>query len=422
MKLLKGLPINPAAFKVNPAAFKGIAATLRQPQWVAVMASVGFHGALFAVGPSFSNMQGMALGAPGFGDTVERRVPMVELTAEEQSRLPNFNSPAYSLLPGDLLPGEFPPSNSSNLMDLFPPSGNRPNLPSLPPLPEGLSAVPRIPPSRSSLGSPVTVSPFPSRLGRNSVVIPTPPSSGLGRPRPNDSPDADPPTPNPGNRPPADDATASTPTSTPAPAGRAEDLLPQNGETANRDSAPLQARDDASEDSPTVSPEVARSRELMARVAYSEDLTTPEESEAAAVTWANALTDQLGEPVETAEATFAVEVPYDLRLCLNPEPSTGLLGFALMPKEGTETVDIATTVIKSTGYPFLNQAAIQSLQTLAANSETPLALGTIYQAVITVIYDGDDCIEAATLLKSRLDASEAASSPETPETPPKPEN
>lgn len=419
MKLLKGLPINPAAFKVNPAALKGIPAALRQPQWVAVMASVGFHGALFAVGPSFSNMQGMALGAPGFGDTVERRVPMVELTAEEQSRLPNFDSPAYSLLPGDLLPGEFSPGNGSSVMNLFPPSGNPTTPPSLPPLPEGLSAVPRIPPSRSSLGAPVTVSPFPSRLGRNSVVIPAPPS-GPGRPQAVDSPGTDTPAPDPENRSPAEDSTASTPTSPPASAGRAEDLLPRNGETVARDSVPLQPREDASDDAPAVSPEVARSRELIARVVYSEDLTTPEESEAAAATWANALTDRLGEPVATAEATFAVEVPYDLRLCLNPEPSNGLLGFALMPKEGTETVDIATTVLKSTGYPFLNQAAIQSLQTLAANSETPLALGTIYQAVVTVIYDGDTCIEAETLLKSRRDAAEAASTSETTDATPKP--
>lgn len=408
MKPLKGLPINLAALKPNPAALKGIPAVLRQPQWVAAIVSVGFHGALFAVGPSFSNMQGMALGAPGLGNPPERRVPMIELTPEEQSRLPNFDSPAYSFFPGEGLPGAFPPSNPSDLMDLFPPTSSRTPLPSLPPLPEGLSAVPRLP-TRSSLGSPVTVSPFPSRLGRNPIVLPTPSEgnrANLPMIPPNlpapavDSPDSDP--------------SASTPTTDQPRRPRAEDLLPpdQGAVAGNRDSVPLAAEPSA----PTASPETPPSRELIARLEYSDALTTSAESSAAANDWTNRLTAALGEEPATAEETFAVEVSYDRRLCLNPEPSTGLLGFALLPGEEDGKVDISTTVLRSTGYPFLNQAAIQTLKTLAANSETPLAPGTIYQAVVTVIYDGDNCIDAATLLKSRLEASEDA----TPE-PPAPE-
>jgi hypothetical protein len=83
MKPLKGLPINLAALKPDPAMLKGLPAVLRQPQWVAVMASVGFHGALFTVGPSFANLQSMAMGSQG-GPEAERRVPILELTAAEQ--------------------------------------------------------------------------------------------------------------------------------------------------------------------------------------------------------------------------------------------------------------------------------------------------------------------------------------------------
>ena len=84
-------------------------------------------------------------------------------------------------------------------------------------------------------------------------------------------------------------------------------------------------------------------------------------------------------------------------------------------------MNISTTVLKSTGYPFLNQTAIQSLQALAANSETPLAPGTIYQAVVTVLYDGENCVDTATLLKSRVEEAGAATS-EAAESETKPDN
>lgn len=406
MKPLKGLPINLAALKPNPAALKGIPAVLRQPQWVAAILSVGFHGALFAAGPSFSNLQSMAMGAQGNREA-ERRVPIIELTAEEQSRLPNFDSPAYSFLPEDPLSG-----NSSSLMELFPPAGNRANPPVLPPLPEGLSAIPRMSTPRSSLGAPVTISPFPSRIGRNSIVIPPIPSGRPGRPAGANAAE---------NRPEVEEPTASTPTSNRPSSSTdpsAEDLRPRDESAtaaAGNNTAPL--REEAAE----VPPEVARSRELIARVEYSEDLTTTEESEAAATEWATTLAEELGEAPANAEETFAVEVPYDLRLCLNPEPSTGLLGFALLPGEEDGTLEVSTTLLKSTGYPFLNQAALQSLQTLVANSDTPLTPGTIYQAVVTVLYDGENCVDTETLLKSRVEeVEEAADGTTSPET--KPEN
>ena len=84
-------------------------------------------------------------------------------------------------------------------------------------------------------------------------------------------------------------------------------------------------------------------------------------------------------------------------------------------------MNMSTTVLKSTGYPFLNQTAIQSLQTLAANSETPLTPGTIYQAVVTVLYDGENCVDTEALLKSRVEESENATS-EDPNSDTKPEN
>jgi hypothetical protein len=73
----------------NARFFQALASNLKQPQWIAVILSLGFHGALFAAGPSFSSLNMNALG----GDLPEaerRQVPLIELTPEEQSRLPIF--------------------------------------------------------------------------------------------------------------------------------------------------------------------------------------------------------------------------------------------------------------------------------------------------------------------------------------------
>ncbi len=396
MKLLKGLPI-------NPAVLKGVPAVLRQPQWVAALVSVGFHGALFAVGPSFSTLQGMAQEAPGFGEEIERRVPMIELTPEEQNRLPDFDSPAYSLLPEGFLPGD-----SDNLANLFPPSGDRLGRSSLNPFPGGLSSVPRLPTSQSPLGAPITVSPFSSRLGRNSIVIPTPSGNRRNQPVPD----------NPGRASAGEEESntaASTPTTTTSSSREpsAEDLRPGAGDVATENtSTPLDNRDP----SEGVPPEVERSQYLIARVEYSSDLTTADEAERALASWTSTVAEQLGEAPVLAEDTFAMEVPYDLRICLTPEPGDGLLGFVLLPGEEPDTVTISTTVLKSTGYSFLNQSAAQSLQTLAANSETPLAMGTLYRAAVKVLYSDDDCVTTDAILK-RAEDETAPSTPNgaTPE-------
>lgn len=390
MKLLKGLPINPEALKKIPVV-------LRQPQWVAAIVSVGFHGALFAAGPSFSTLQGMASESAGFGEGVERRVPMVELTPEEQARLPDFDSPAYSLLPEDFLSG-----NSDRLATLLPPSGNRLGSSSLP-LPGGLSSSPRLPTSQPPFGF-STASPFSLARRRSpSFSVPLPSSGQQGRPASDRSEGA--------STNPEGNAAASTPTTnrpTPSEEPSAEDLRPRENDVARGDSSvPLDNSRDASEEVP---PEVARSQDLIARVEYNSDLTTTAEAESALTAWTSAVTEQLGEAPALAEDTFSVEVPYDLRICLTPEPADGLLGFVLLPGEEEGTVDISTTVLKSTGYPFLNQSAAQGLKTLAANSETPLEMGTLYRAVVKVLYSDDDCVTTDAILKRAEDEA-------TPSTP-----
>jgi hypothetical protein len=134
--------------------------TLRRPQWIAAIVSLSFHGALFAAGPSFSSLNTTALGGNN-PELEERRVPLIELSAEEQSRLPDFSASPYSL---------FPDSND-DLFSLFPPSGN--SLPLEPGSDFGASIPipnPRLPSSSFPTGiSPYT---FPGRF-LNYPVAPT---------------------------------------------------------------------------------------------------------------------------------------------------------------------------------------------------------------------------------------------------------
>ncbi|PSN17272.1 hypothetical protein C7271_18610, partial [filamentous cyanobacterium CCP5] len=62
-----------------------------QPPWIAAAISVGFHGILFASGVSFASLDGETLGSGGGSDPVE--VPLIELTPDEQAKLPAFTRP-----------------------------------------------------------------------------------------------------------------------------------------------------------------------------------------------------------------------------------------------------------------------------------------------------------------------------------------
>jgi hypothetical protein len=386
MKSLKNLKLNSTWATRLPAA-------LRQPQWVAAIVSLGFHGVLFAAGPSFSSLQEVAtLG--GATDEAARRVPLIELTAEEQSRLPDFSSSAYSLVPG----------SNDDLFNLFPPSGE--SFDSLPLNPGGgFSSVPDRPMVRPPLGSSsLSISPFPSALGRSSVMIP---SAQSRRPLPNsplrpEDGSVLPTPPNPGGE------SASTPTSNGATRPSqptAADLALGEANSANRntDSAPLNTRNG---EPPA---ETTRSQDLMARVEYNAERTTSTEVEAAKTAWVAAVEEQLGQPTIAVNDPLTVEVPYDLRICLNPQPTDGLLGLVALPGEDANTIDLSTTVLKSTGYPFLNQTAQQTLQTQIAEAGVSLDIGALYQAVVKVNYNPDTCIDRNALLKSRVEEVESTS-------------
>jgi hypothetical protein len=357
--------------------------TARQPQWIAALLSLGFHVVLFAAGPSFSSLSATAMGEDD-SNLDERRVPLIELTPEEQNRLPDFSAPAYSLNGEDDLFSLFPPSGSSLPLESGSDFGASraipaPRLPSSP-FPSGIS--PYTFPSRST----ITLSP-------RRIPLPTSPSgNAIRRPA----------------RPPAGDAAsqgASTPTATSSEdtsESSAADLEPNqpNGQSTEANSAPLEPTNSAP------SPEgqgTEQASDLLARVEFDDAQTSASEVEIARAAWLQSVQEKLGDAVAEASEPIVLKIPYSGRLCLSPEPAAGLLGVVGLPGENGDSLELWTTVLKSTGYPFLNQAAEQALQDLQQQDvgDSALAVNTLYQVTVEVEYDDQNCISREELLQSR---------------------
>ncbi len=369
--------------------------TACQPQWIAALLSLGFHVVLFAAGPSFSSLSATAMGESD-SNLEERRVPLIELTPEEQNRLPDFSTPAYSL--DGSLDGE------NDLFSLFPPSGS--SLPLEPGSDFGASLripAPRVPSSPFPTGiSPYTSSnrsitlsprrtPFPSSPNRSAIRRPAGPSTGD-----------------------AASQGASTPTTT-APEESSEnsaadlELNQPNGQGTDANSTPLEPTN------PAASPEgqeTEQASELLARVEFNDAQTSDSEVEVAKAAWLQSVQEKLGDAVAEAPEPIVLKVPYSGRLCLSPEPANGLLGVVSLPGETSTSLELWTTVLKSTGYPFLNQAAEQVLQNLQQQSanDSALAVNTLYQVTVEVEYDDQNCISREALLQSRTGASEEPNS------------
>lgn len=399
-----------------------LAATLKRPQWIAVILSLGFHGALFAAGPSFSSLNMNALG----GDLPEqerRQVPLIELTPEEQSRLPDFSSSPYALFPEDGTPfGLFPPSGSSLPLNPLPNASQAPPglTPRPTPAPGGGSVAvgisPYTSPRRPSILFPPRRSPF--------ATLPSGPtfSNGIPVPRVERTPQVMP----------GDGASIPSTPTTVAPddydGPTASDLAlsnPNSGE--GEGTIPL---GDA-----TAQPQAEQNslQSQLAALAYQPENTTTEEAEAALEAWQAELEERLPGQLDKAPDPIEIQLPYVQRLCLDPEPTEGLLGFVALPTEEREGLELFPTVLKSTGYPFLNQEAIAALNSLETepsddDPEASAALepGVMYQVVVKVDYDQASCIDRESLLQgikanqNNDTGTEAEPSPRQPNPTPSP--
>jgi hypothetical protein len=149
---------------------------LRQPTWIATIASVGIHGVLWIVLPFLP----IAASKPEEPD-IPRSVSLLELTPQEESRLPDISMPDFA-----------PPNATSdpNFLSLnpvpnpFPPIPDQPNpfstIPSRPP--SFYSFPPYVPPTQNRTRT-IPTNPSPS-----TTPSPSPTSSATASPSPRLSP------------------------------------------------------------------------------------------------------------------------------------------------------------------------------------------------------------------------------------------
>lgn len=322
--------------------------TLIQPQWIAAIASVGVHGALFAAGPTFSSLGQSP--STAFTPDNERQVPLIELSPQEQQNLPRFTQPSFGLIPSDDLYGFLTPDNT----------------PSRP------APQPSAPPAASSLPNrPITPFGFsPVNPGRRSPILLNPrPNPLANRPRPQI------PNPMPGISEPAESAPPPThqgPT--------AQDLQPAPNPPPedDPDSLAVNPGGPEGEEGPT-----NRLAAYLQALTYNEVGTREDEYLDSATAWQGAVAEAGAivvppapldgeEPTDPeaspALATLALTLPYQERLCLSPAPTPAIVGLWVLPEDpepDETTLALTPVLLRSSGYPFLNEMAVEAAAILA---------------------------------------------------------
>lgn len=374
---------------------------LLQPAWLAGVVSVGFHGLLFAASPTFSALNLNNLTEP---DPLQesRRVSLVELTPEEQQRLPDFSNSFYSFTPyedgfgdfggsgmdGSGLDGlEFDGSETLGTGEATPdwfnfgsggtPSGGRS---------QGLGMTPSI--------VQVPQSPRPPRGGGTASPGPGTPPAG-STPGTGSAAAGTPSTP----------AGGSTPSTTIPGAGAGTPAQPGAEALAPRPTNPSAGTggsgDRGGEDSATA----------MARNLEHDGGTSSEAAEAARRSWLAAsqdLSQRAGIPLKTEiqEETFTVvSLVNGEQPCLSPRPQEGLVAALVAP--GGDLVR-EPEVLTSTGYPFLNYRALDYLK---HRHRFPRAQQfTAYHFRVEVAYEPSVCVD----LKGEPESEPEAEDKEAP--------
>ena len=381
--------------------YRRLLGPLQQPTGIAAVVSIGIHGILFAASPQFSSFSLASL-AESEPIADERTVPLVELTPAEQQRLPDFsgNSNTFSLLPqpGSLAPLQSPNSTASGATPYLsdsqplppnpffynPPIGNTPvrGNPSSSPGRTATRGRSSQQTRRSGQSRPETTVQSRSNQPRSGSV-----TEGVGEitaeeldqrtvgvdnlqiaTRPSRSADD--------LRSPGSSATQSTAGSQAAA-----------GEEANNEAEPAGSQTDAAASNPLREELEA----LQTAYTYSEAGTTSAAAETTSANWLAEFKSEL----EIAELPLqpAAEIPidYPLRICLPVPPVTAQVGVVVSP--AGEPVG-EPTLLRSTGYAGLNQAALQAV------GNADVAAGDSYQALrftVPVQYSEAECTDPQAL-------------------------
>lgn len=417
------------------------------PSWLAGLISVGFHGAMFAAGPTFPNLGLNHLVEPEL-EAENRNVPLVELTEAEQARLPDFSGSLYNFDSFDdlepltpLFEDDETLSSGRGTDETF--SQNTP------------SAVPRSRPTPPpSYRIPFGITSLEPRPRNNNPRSPLPqPRTQPSQPQPNSA--TAPQTAANSSAPANGDDAASTPNT-----GTAADLAPLPGRTS---ATPQSSADIARGSNPTevmtleerlraytydvaatesaavearfndwitagrtfaeeldIAPDFVVPDFLTAADPGTED-TKPESPAAAEMAEAPETAAELAEGDTDQVVREPIELPIDheQRICLAKEPQKGLIGAWVSP-EGELLGE--PEIIRSTGYAGLNQQAMERIRTLDFSAVDRF---TGYQFEVIVNYDPENCVNFGRTLPNPSDedvARDRENDDTTDKTPPKDHN
>ncbi|MGC1307669.1 MAG: hypothetical protein WA885_10590 [Phormidesmis sp.] len=386
---------------LRPAAKVG---KVISPTGVGVLLSVGAHAALLIFGPQTDlSLAASDPSAQGF-DTEETIVPLVQLSAAERNRLPNFAQP------------RLPVPNPADLNQLSLPSG----LPSLPNTTNSLTRrrIAANPFPAATLPQPQNSAIAPIRSIIPSYTLPKPPSVGnLGistAPRAPGGVTFDPSLNLPASPSPAD--TGNEPNNaSPSPDDQLPVLEPtvntaqilegleqrSTSEGSSRDigdfaaNLPANRQTDAEENEASVDVNVEPPSQIATATAqgapgllqngneYDDFAVTEEEAAKNTEAWLLATAKGKEDVIEQDTAEFTIDSGF--KACREVPPADGLIGVVVNPDGSQE----AATVLKSIGYDVLNRLALSQLEYQEFSPEAP----TQYQVTVKVNYKPENCVE-----------------------------
>ncbi|MEO0396675.1 MAG: energy transducer TonB [Cyanobacteria bacterium P01_A01_bin.137] len=391
---------------------------LTSPYGVAAMASLSFHGVMFAAAPRFSSASFAAFSDENLsGET--RTVPLVTLSPAEQGRLPNFTRPSLPPIPNSAattslrtlpsastLTRPSSPLTRSNIFDRYTNRTNSSRGSRRFNNPYNLPTT--NPPSRSARSSDRRTTivgdiPAPPRdIGRNLESDPDTLETELelerqaeaqaeaealaGLPElPAQSEDV------PGTE-------GSETEGLEAEGSEAEGLDPENSEVAiNAEESREPTQLERLQAKFKHDPEGASEEE--ATLNYTAWLTASEDDSETSDETSGENTDETPSEIPMADVG-AVEVEA-LNLCVATPPNNGLVGLLVAP-DGTPSESV---VLRSTGYEYLNQAALDALLEEGDFPETETAVR--YPFEVLVSYDAETCQSSEAIIDTAQDAPSA---------------
>ena len=391
--------------KGSKAAFRPLSnvGKVISPTGVCALLSVAAHAVLFAYGPrtGFSWAAATQSQSGESGSPQETVVPLVQLSAAEQSRLPSFaqprRAPSTTGLGNLSLPSGIPSVPNTSIPKQqaarpFPsPTLSQPNQRRIPNLNRTIPNLTRTQPPRGPIQFPIPSFPT-ARIRQTSPTVVVPDSLSPDTSDRSASSAA-----------PGVDAADDLPTLESGVAALGTQNIPEppgTSSAANEDTPDIGSglsSSGSTEDGPSVAvivedpnllsmataqgnPDIISS-DLAAANTYNDALISGDAVEDKIKAWESGVVQNKG-AIATAEVTVTVDSGF--KACREIPPQDGLLGVVINPDGTQEELE----VLQSTGYDVINRTAVS---TVKASDFGPVEAPTQYKVEVDVIY-GEGCV------------------------------